>query len=97
VDDVRLERLERAEDGSDCAHVGDRRHRSPQRRDEGGSHLRVLQQVTHVSFARRQLPVNEKRLESMVAQTVREHGRLDRRAADVETRDDARDANHARL
>ena len=38
--------------------------------------------------------MDQQRLEAVIAQPVGERDRLDRRAADVQARDDARDANH---
>ena len=53
----------------------------------------LRQEIAHVAFAFAQLSVDEQRLDAARAQPIRERHGLNRRAADVQARDDSDDAH----
>jgi hypothetical protein len=54
---------------------------------------RRRQQIPHVAFAAIELAVNEERFESARRQSFGQRDRLNRRPADVQPRDDSKDAH----
>jgi hypothetical protein len=93
VHDVRPEAAERAEHLRQRGGVLERSDPTLQGRDVGRSDAAVRQQITHVAFAGAQASVDQKRLDAALRQTLGERHGLNGRPADIQARDDSRDAH----
>ena len=94
VDDVRTEAAHDLEQPRERDGVMHGRERTPQRlhfSDGDGDR----QEVAHVAFARIQLAVHENRVESARRKAVRQRDRLNRRPADIQSRNDPDNAHRA--